>query len=218
MHHTRSSYFQPACVFTETAPFVFATAAHVYFDAWFSERKVASSYSDFAFFTIHLVREFTHHADQVSEPDVFTYCQTLNLVKLVFRAWRDLLVSIAFPRQYHSNRFRKIFPHSPDLSGRSVGTQDNFIIYPEGVPHVSWRVILRNIQKLEIKLIAFHFWSLINLESHFPEYLVYAPQCLCCKVQMSGCARTSREWYIKIINFQMLIKFAFPQILLSRLK
>ena len=48
-------------------------------------------------------------------------------------------------------------------------------------------------QQLEIKLIAFYFWSLINLESHFPEYLVYAPQCLCCQVQMSGCAWTSRE-------------------------
>ena len=58
-----------------------------------------------------------------------------------------------------------LFFHGPDLNRRGVGSQDDIVRYVKGVLHVSGRVILGDVQGLEIVPVAFDLGPFHDVES-----------------------------------------------------
>ncbi len=78
----------------------------------------------------------------------------------------------------------------------------------ERVPHIARRVMLRNIEQLEVCFVVFDFACPKNLKTHVRPDVVNVAQHLSRRVQPAACDRTTGQGHIDLARFKVMRQFA----------
>ena len=173
MHHARAHDLDPARLAADAAAIAGAgetVDGHVH--ARLDEREVVAAEAHPPLLPEDQARELVQRALKVGERDAPVHRQSLYLEEVPLVRGVGGLVPVALARHDHAHR-RLLALHDASLHGRSVRAQQHWslagvvlVVQPESVPHVARRVVLRDVEHLEVVVVPLHLWAFDHLESH----------------------------------------------------
>ncbi len=139
-------------------------AAHIHFNTRFGEWEKARTETHFRLFAENGLQKCCQCAAQISHGDMFVNNQSLDLVE--HGGMGEVgIAAVHFSRSDNGER-RFILEHGTDLHGRSMGTQNHFVLNIECVLHVAGGVFRRHIQRFKTMKIGVDFRTSDNLITH----------------------------------------------------
>ena len=119
----------------------------------------------------------------------------------------------------HANRrVRLVLLHRARLHGRGLRAQQDVLGDVERILHITRRVVLRQVQRLEVIVIALDLGSLLDGKAHLEENLLDAVQRNCERMQMSDDRRASRQGHVDLLGGNLIREFPVRQFLGLRCK
>ena len=132
---------------------------------------------------------------QIGKSNALFHPQTFALME--HRRMRSITVhAVHATRRNNTNRWIFLIQHITNLNRRSVRAQYITIFYIKRVLHGTCRVILRNVQGLEIVEIIFNFGSVRDFKTHATEQFFYALARERNRVQTTQTLSTRRQRYV----------------------
>ena len=102
--------------------------------------------------------------------------------------------------------------HDAGLHRGGVGAQHDVVIHVEGVLRVARRMVLRDVQKLEVVVVVLHLGALHDLVAHAHEDVDHLIESNVHRVQGTGAARRSRQGHVHGLGLQAGLLLALLQL------
>ena len=119
-------------------------------------------------FSVKPFYEYLQRSLQVRHGDSLIHHQALDLVK-EGRVGGVHRVGTVHPARGDDADGRLLFFHGADLHRGGLGAEKNVVVDIEGVLGVPGWVVLRNIERLEVIIVALHLRALNHVEAHSQE-------------------------------------------------
>ena len=164
MHHARTEDLEPARLLAHAAATATAQEAqHVDLRRRLGEREERRPEADLRATAEHLAREELERALEIAHRDVAIDGQAFDLVE--HRRVRDVGVAPVDPAGHDEAHGRPLRLHRPDLHGRGVRPQQRVLAQVERVLHVARRMIARDVEGLEVVVVALDLRTLGDREA-----------------------------------------------------
>ena len=172
MYHTSTQQFDVTLALAEPAALAIAVIAHyVYFCTRFSEREVVRTETDDRVLAVQLLCEQLENALQVAHADALIDNQTLDLMEQRRVGCVNGVRTVNTARRDNTDRRLALF-HRADLHRGCLGTQNDIVRDIEGVLRVARRMILRDVQRLEVVVVELDLRAFRDREAKTEENLL----------------------------------------------
>ena len=217
MYHAGAEDFDPSRTLADGAALATAErTGNIDFHRRFREREVGRTETDLATFTEHAVRHELERSLEIRQRHMFANDQTFTLHELM-RMGRIIVVAAVhlaradqLDRQLTVRRFE--LTH---LNGCRMRTQQRIGINVEGILHIACRVVLRNVGKLKVVIILFHFRTFGNLVAHADEQILKLLLDHHQRMHRSVRALIASQRNVDLLFFQAFIELKDAQCLLT---
>ena len=145
----------------------------IYFYSWFYEGEISRSHT-YPHFLIKYIWEHRGYGElQMSDADIFIYHNTFYLIESIVMRGIDIFIA-KYSSWDDSTDRNLLWSEDEILHARCLSCEDmRFSFKPEGILHITSRMILRDIDSIEIQVLCRHLHRFIYIESHTPECVFY---------------------------------------------
>ena len=169
MNHTAAENLNPALALAQTAAFAVAVKAlYIQLCGWLGEWEVMWSETNNRVLAIQTFYKYLQGTFEVCHGDVFVHNQTLDLME----QWRvGCIQCIRTVNTAWCNDADRwfLFFHNTDLHWGGLGSQNDIVVDIEGILGISCRVILWDVERLEVVVVKLNLRSLCNIKAHAHE-------------------------------------------------
>ena len=172
VNHAAAEDLDPALALAERAAFtVAAVALDIHLRRRLGEREVMRTETNNRVLAVQLLCEQLENALQVAHADALIDNQTLDLMEQRRVGCVNGVRTVNTARRNNADRRLALF-HRADLHRRGLRAEHNIIRNIEGILRVACRMILRDVQRLEVVVIQLNLRTLSDREAQTEENLL----------------------------------------------